>query len=83
MTQFSDLGLAAPLLEALATEGYDAPTPIQAQAIPHVLAGKDLLGIAQTGTGKTAAFGLPLLQRLAETKGRPPRGGCRPPSGSR
>ncbi|MFO1049298.1 MAG: DEAD/DEAH box helicase [Geminicoccaceae bacterium] len=65
MTSFSDLGLAAPLLRALATEGYEAPTPIQAQAIPHVLAGRDLLGIAQTGTGKTAAFALPILHRLA------------------
>ena len=65
MTSFSDLGLAAPLLRALATEGYESPTPIQAQAIPHVLAGRDLLGIAQTGTGKTAAFALPILHRLA------------------
>ena len=73
MTQFSDLGLAAPLLEALATEGYDAPTPIQAQAIPHVLAGKDLLGIAQTGTGKTAAFALPTLARLGKHEPRGPR----------
>ena len=65
MTQFSDLGLATPLLEALAAESYTLPTPIQAQAIPHVLAGRDLLGIAQTGTGKTAAFALPILHRLA------------------
>ncbi|BCW87698.1 ATP-dependent RNA helicase RhlE [Alphaproteobacteria bacterium SO-S41] len=65
MTTFTDLQLSAPLLDALAAEGYTTPTPIQAQAIPHVLAGKDLLGIAQTGTGKTAAFALPMLQRLA------------------
>ncbi|MCC6918441.1 MAG: DEAD/DEAH box helicase [Alphaproteobacteria bacterium] len=65
MTSFTDLALAEPLLNALAREGYTAPTPIQAQAIPHILAGKDLLGIAQTGTGKTAAFALPMLQRLA------------------
>jgi ATP-dependent RNA helicase RhlE len=65
LTQFSDLGLAAPILEALAAENYVEPTPIQAQAIPHVLAGRDLLGIAQTGTGKTAAFALPILHRLA------------------
>jgi ATP-dependent RNA helicase RhlE len=65
LTQFSDLGLATPLLEALAAESYTLPTPIQAQAIPHVLAGRDLLGIAQTGTGKTAAFALPILHRLA------------------
>jgi ATP-dependent RNA helicase RhlE len=64
MTQFSDLGLAAPLLKALTDAGYTQPTPIQAQAIPHLLQGKDLLGIAQTGTGKTAAFALPILQRL-------------------
>jgi ATP-dependent RNA helicase RhlE len=65
MTRFEDLGLAAPLLKALATEGYASPTPIQTQAIPHVLAGRDLQGIAQTGTGKTAAFALPILHRLA------------------
>jgi ATP-dependent RNA helicase RhlE len=68
LTQFSDLGLAAPLLQALATEGYAAPTPIQAQSIPHLLAGRDLLGIAQTGTGKTAAFALPILHRLAANR---------------
>ncbi len=64
---FSDLGLTAPILGALKTEKYDTPTPIQAQAIPLLLEGGDLLGIAQTGTGKTAAFALPILQRLAET----------------
>jgi ATP-dependent RNA helicase RhlE len=74
---FSDLGLSPRLLQALAEEGYTVPTPIQAQAIPYALAGRDLLGIAQTGTGKTAAFGLPLLHRLAAQGGRPPRGGCR------
>jgi ATP-dependent RNA helicase RhlE len=77
VTSFSDLGLAAPLLRALADEGYDSPTPIQAQAIPAVLEGRDLLGIAQTGTGKTAAFALPILHRLMAQGGRPPRGGCR------
>lgn len=77
MTQFSDLGLSAPILSALEEAGYKTPTPIQAQAIPPVLQGHDLLGIAQTGTGKTAAFALPLLHRLAATRGRPPRGGCR------
>jgi ATP-dependent RNA helicase RhlE len=71
MTSFQDLGLSAPLLRALSDEGYTTPTPIQAQAIPHVLAGRDLLGIAQTGTGKTAAFALPILQRLAENPHRP------------
>ncbi|MBN1310628.1 MAG: DEAD/DEAH box helicase [Anaerolineae bacterium] len=63
--RFEDLKLNHNLLNAVRTEGYTQPTPIQEQAIPHVLAGKDLLGCAQTGTGKTAAFALPLLQRLA------------------
>jgi ATP-dependent RNA helicase RhlE len=77
LTKFSDLGLAAPLQQALAAKGYDKPTPIQAQAIPAVLEGRDLCGIAQTGTGKTAAFALPSLHRLAaEFKPRPPKG-CR------
>ena len=65
-TTFSELGLAAPLLRALRTENYSAPTPIQARAIPMLLDGRDLLGLAQTGTGKTAAFALPILQRLSE-----------------
>ncbi|HZF77536.1 MAG TPA: DEAD/DEAH box helicase, partial [Acetobacteraceae bacterium] len=75
--QFTDLGLAEPILRALAEEGYESPTPIQRDAIPAALEGRDLLGIAQTGTGKTAAFGLPLLHRLWNNKQRPPRGGCR------
>ncbi|HZH03797.1 MAG TPA: DEAD/DEAH box helicase, partial [Myxococcaceae bacterium] len=62
---FDALQLAAPLLEAVRAEGYTSPTPIQVQAIPHVLAGRDVLGCAQTGTGKTAAFALPVLQRLS------------------
>ena len=74
LTSFNELGLAAPLLRALATENYTVPTPIQFQAIPHILAGKDLLGIAQTGTGKTAAFALPMLQRLAADARRPVAG---------
>ncbi|MSQ55063.1 MAG: DEAD/DEAH box helicase [Betaproteobacteria bacterium] len=65
MSTFDTLGLRAELLRAVADEGYTVPTPIQAQAIPFVLAGRDLLGAAQTGTGKTAGFTLPLLQRLA------------------
>ena len=77
MLHFSDLGLSSPLLEAVAAEGYSIPTPIQAQAIPPVLAGRDLCGIAQTGTGKTAAFALPILQRLAATPGRPAPRTCR------
>ncbi len=64
---FSTLGVAEPLQRALSAENYLIPTPIQTQAIPLILSGRDVLGIAQTGTGKTAAFGLPLLQRLAET----------------
>ena len=63
--QFAELGLIPPIAQAVAAEGYVTPTPIQAKAIPHVLAGRDLLGLAQTGTGKTAAFALPILQRLA------------------
>ncbi|MBL8838461.1 MAG: DEAD/DEAH box helicase [Alphaproteobacteria bacterium] len=77
MTLFSELGLAAPLLEALAAEGYERPTPIQTQAIPHVLTGRDLLGIAQTGTGKTAAFALPMLHRLANGRTAPAPRTCR------
>jgi ATP-dependent RNA helicase RhlE len=65
MSYFSDLGLAEPILRALGTKGYSDPTPIQRQAIPALLEGRDLLGIAQTGTGKTAAFSLPSLHRLA------------------
>jgi len=65
MSYFSDLGLAEPILRALATKGYTDPTPIQRQAIPALMEGRDLLGIAQTGTGKTAAFALPSLHRLA------------------
>ncbi|WP_415888564.1 DEAD/DEAH box helicase [Neptuniibacter sp. SY11_33] len=61
---FAELGLAAPVLKVLDEIGYETPSPIQAQSIPHLLEGKDLLGIAQTGTGKTAAFSLPLLSRL-------------------
>ena len=61
---FSDLPLCAPLQQAIAAAGYHTPTPIQAAAIPHVLAGRDLLGCAQTGTGKTAAFALPILHQL-------------------
>lgn len=65
---FKNLDLNESLLKALDNEGYSTPTPIQKQAIPIVLSGKDLLGVAQTGTGKTAAFGLPILQLLSEKK---------------
>ncbi len=61
---FAALGLTPPVLRALAGEGYDTPTPIQRQAIPHVLAGRDVFGCAQTGTGKTAAFAVPLIERM-------------------
>ncbi|MBP0491905.1 DEAD/DEAH box helicase [Pararoseomonas indoligenes] len=77
MTQFNELGLAAPLLRALEEEGYTSPTPIQAQAIPAAIAGRDVLGIAQTGTGKTAAFALPLLHRLANDPKRAAPYTCR------
>jgi ATP-dependent RNA helicase RhlE len=65
---FNALRLSAPLLKALAEEGYEKPTPIQAQAIPPALEGRDILGCAQTGTGKTAAFALPLIQRLTAAR---------------
>lgn len=65
ITRFAELRLDNALLRAVEKAGYRVPTPIQAQAIPHVLAGRDLLGCAQTGTGKTAAFALPILQQLA------------------
>jgi ATP-dependent RNA helicase RhlE len=61
---FENLNLIAPILEALQAEGYTNPTPIQQQAIPLLLEGRDLLGCAQTGTGKTAAFAIPILQHL-------------------
>src|SRR5690554_308484 len=64
MPSFAELGLAAPILQAVQQAGYETPSPIQAQSIPPLLAGRDLLGQAQTGTGKTAAFALPLLSRL-------------------
>ncbi len=66
---FSTLGLAEPLLRALRDEGYTSPTPIQLRAIPPALTGRDLLGVAQTGTGKTAAFALPIIQRLTQHLG--------------
>lgn len=77
LTHFSDLGLEQPILDALSSANYSTPTPIQAEAIPLILTGRDLLGIAATGTGKTAAFALPILQSLSATKTAPPRRGCR------
>jgi superfamily II DNA/RNA helicase len=77
LNPFQALGLAEPITRALADEGYAAPTPIQSQTIPQVLAARDVVGIAQTGTGKTAAFALPILHRLAENHGRPQPRTCR------
>jgi ATP-dependent RNA helicase RhlE len=77
LSKFSDFGLAAPIQKALAAEGYETPTPIQHQAIPHVMAGRDLCGVAQTGTGKTAAFALPILHLFADQHRRPERRACR------
>lgn len=77
MTQFSELGLSEPILKALSAKGYTKPTPIQAQAIPALLDGRDLCGIAQTGTGKTAAFALPALDRLQREGGLPPKRSAR------
>jgi ATP-dependent RNA helicase RhlE len=71
VSTFSTLGLIDPVQRAVAAAGYEIPTPIQSQAIPHLLAGKDVLGCAQTGTGKTAAFALPILDRLARSQRRP------------
>jgi ATP-dependent RNA helicase RhlE len=71
VTKFSDLGLAETLLRALDREGYETPTSIQAQSIPLLLQGRDLLGIAQTGTGKTAAFALPILNSFLADRRRP------------
>ena len=67
---FDDLGLSAETLRAVHESGYNTPTPIQAQAIPEVLKGRDVLGIAQTGTGKTAAFTLPMIDILAAGRAR-------------
>ncbi|MFZ9898828.1 MAG: DEAD/DEAH box helicase, partial [Gemmatimonadaceae bacterium] len=61
---FADLGLSAAMLASLTTAGYARPTPIQAQAVPLALKGRDLMGLAQTGTGKTAAFTIPIIERL-------------------
>lgn len=70
---FADFDLAAPLLQAVNEAGYETPTPIQKEMIPHVLAGRDVVGQAQTGTGKTAAFALPLLSLLQPTKDKSPQ----------
>ena len=77
LTSFLDLGLSEPITRALVDEQYATPTPIQAQTIPQVLAARDVVGIAQTGTGKTAAFALPILNHLAASGGRPQPRSCR------
>lgn len=77
MSYFQSLGLAEPILRALDAKGYAEPTPIQRQAIPALMEGRDLLGVAQTGTGKTAAFALPSLHRLASAAYKPNPASCR------
>ena len=77
LSSFDEFGLTAPILRALAQEKYVTPTPIQAQTIPSALGGRDVVGIAQTGTGKTAAFALPILHRLAAMPQRAERKSCR------
>ncbi|MFW5748581.1 MAG: DEAD/DEAH box helicase, partial [Chloroflexota bacterium] len=72
--RFEELQLITPVLRAIQEQGYTEPTPIQIEAIPHVLEGRDLIGLAQTGTGKTAAFALPIIQRLAQTMPRNTKG---------
>ncbi|MFT3973754.1 MAG: DEAD/DEAH box helicase [Amaricoccus sp.] len=74
---FADLGIARPLIDALARAGLTRPTPIQTASIPAQLEGRDVLGVAQTGTGKTAAFGLPMVQAIQALKGRPSPKTCR------
>jgi ATP-dependent RNA helicase RhlE len=77
MTTFADFGFAEPILKAIAAEGYEHPTPIQNQAIPPAMQSLDILGLAQTGTGKTAAFALPLLHHMSERRSHPGARGCR------
>jgi ATP-dependent RNA helicase RhlE len=77
LENFNGFGLAEPLVNALHKMGYKKPTPIQAQAIPALMAGRDLVGIAQTGTGKTAAFALPILNKLLSNPRPAPKGGAR------
>ena len=77
MTSFNEFGLAEPILRALAQEKYITPTPIQAQTIPLACQNRDVIGIAQTGTGKTAAFALPILNHLFNKRQRPAQKSCR------
>src|SRR5512133_931771 len=73
MTTFEGFGIGKSVLKALAEIGFTTPTPIQEQAIPVIKSGKDVLGIAQTGTGKTAAYVIPLLMKLVKAEGKDPR----------
>jgi ATP-dependent RNA helicase RhlE len=77
MTNFADFGFAEPILNAISGEGYENPTAIQLQAIPPAMQSLDILGLAQTGTGKTAAFALPLLHHLSQNRSHPGARGCR------
>src|SRR5512135_1403044 len=77
LSSFGEFGLAEPILRALAQENYATPTPIQAQTIPLALSGRDVVGIAQTGTGKTAAFALPILHRILANRIKPQPKSCR------
>ena len=77
LTSFLELGLSEPIARALVDEQYVTPTPIQTQTIPQVLAARDVVGIAQTGTGKTAAFALPILDHLSKNRRRPEQRSCR------
>ena len=77
MTTFADFGFDTPILNAITAEGYETPTPIQLQAIPPAMQSLDVLGLAQTGTGKTAAFVLPLLHHLSQNRSHPGAKGCR------
>ena len=71
--RFSDWDISSDIADAISAKGWDFATPIQAEAIPQTMEGRDILGLAQTGTGKTAAFALPLIQRLTENGGNNPR----------
>jgi superfamily II DNA/RNA helicase len=77
LTSFNDFGLVEPIMRALRDEKYETPTPIQAQTIPLAVSGKDVIGIAQTGTGKTAAFALPILHHIVRKRLRPEKKACR------
>src|SRR5262249_52133784 len=77
LNSFAAFGLTEPITRALAQENYVTPTPIQSQTVPVVMRGRDVVGIAQTGTGKTAAFALPILHRLSTDRRRPEPKRCR------